>query len=106
MGKPTPVGSYLNGVGPYGAHDMAGNVWEWCATRWKNNYPGRRADVDDLLINVVSQWTNAYSSRGGSYDNSQKYVRGAYRNFFLARYRHFNRGLRVASRSPMPGSVS
>lgn len=28
-GKTTPVGSYPAGASPCGAHDMAGNVWEW-----------------------------------------------------------------------------
>lgn len=30
-GKPVPVGSYVSGASPYGALDMAGNVWEWTA---------------------------------------------------------------------------
>ena len=34
-----PVGSYPDGVSPYGVHDMAGNVWEWTDS-WYDAYPG------------------------------------------------------------------
>jgi formylglycine-generating enzyme required for sulfatase activity len=36
---PKPVGSYPNGVSPYGVFDMAGNVWEWTDS-WYDAYPG------------------------------------------------------------------
>ena len=42
-----PVGSYNKNQSPYGAYDMAGNVWEWVAD-WYEAYPGSDYQNDNF----------------------------------------------------------
>jgi len=37
-GQTYPVGSFSTGASWCGAHDLAGNVWEWCADWWDDGY--------------------------------------------------------------------
>jgi formylglycine-generating enzyme required for sulfatase activity len=75
IGKTVPVGSYPSGVSPYGAHDMAGNVWEWVADWYSENYsqnaPLRNPRAPDSgQLRVL---------RGGSWFDLPWYLRTSYR---------------------------
>jgi hypothetical protein len=54
-GDTTAVGSYPAGAGPYGALDMAGNVWEWVEADDGNDrrYIVRGGAFDLIAVNVV-----------------------------------------------------
>ncbi len=72
-----PVGSYPAGVSPYGAYDMAGNVWEWVQSEWKE-YP-YQADYGRNNFDDTNE-TNVRVLRGGSWYNDYYYnVRAVFR---------------------------
>jgi formylglycine-generating enzyme required for sulfatase activity len=59
-GKPATVGSLKDGASPFGALDMAGNVWEWTSD-WFKPYPGGDPAASDSYGEVYKVL------RGGSY---------------------------------------
>ena len=73
VGDTSMVGSYTDGKSPYGALDMAGNVWEWVSTLY-SSYPYHasdgREDADASGSRVL---------RGGSWNVNGYEVRSAYR---------------------------
>jgi formylglycine-generating enzyme required for sulfatase activity len=73
-GGTTPVGRYSpRGDSPYGCADMAGNVWEWTHSLFKNYLYNPRDGRED------SASTNVRVLRGGAFDDDEGSVRCACR---------------------------
>jgi formylglycine-generating enzyme required for sulfatase activity len=81
-------------AGAHGLYDMAGNVWEWTSSLYKD-YP---YNVDDGREDPAAEGRRVV--RGGSFGFDRYYVRCALRLVFDPVARHFYNGLRVVS----PGS--
>ncbi len=87
--RTAPVGSFPTGASPYGALDMAGNVWEWVAGTYEG-YPGTTYELAEEFgdyFRVV---------RGGSWDNAPPILRVTFRQNNPPRTRSDGTGFRCA----------
>ncbi len=88
-GDTTPVGAYPQGASPYGLLDMAGNVWEWTRSVYRD-YP---YDPDDGREDLEAEGYRVL--RGGSYRNYVSKIRSAYRAGYHPNSGYSNFGVRV-----------
>lgn len=93
-----PVGKFPAGMSPYGAHDMAGNAWEWCSDWYGDKYyadsPDRNPTGPD-----GGRWR---VSRGGShvsYMNTD--LLPSYRKKGEPLARHLDQGFRCVRPGPL-----
>jgi formylglycine-generating enzyme required for sulfatase activity len=92
IGTTTAVGIFLQGAALAGTLDMSGNVWEWCLTKWRENYEIPPDDDPEGDITRVL--------RGGSFLNDARLVRCAVRSGYLPNSRFRDYGFRVVVASP------
>ncbi len=92
------VGQFRRGASPYGAMDMAGNVYEWTAD-WYQPYEGN----DDIKV----EYGQVYRVlRGGSYQSDQFEVRSPRRHYDKVENARADYGFRCAMDAQLPNEES
>lgn len=92
IGNTSVVGIFPMGNAACGAADMAGNVWEWCSTKWLDNYEDYEQKVDNIL-----EGTEKRVLRGGSFLDGNDRLRCAVRDGNSPDNRNRHLGFRVVT---------
>ncbi len=88
----SPVGSYPRGASPYGALDMAGNVWELCQDWYEENYYIKSSNKNPK----GPKSGELRVMRGGSWFDGSDFCRCASRSFYPPARRDCSIGFRLA----------
>ncbi len=95
IGTSSAVGVFARGDSHCGASDMAGNVLEWCRTKWLSDYKAYDSKADDS-----PEGDSPRVLRGGSFNDFRRDVRCAFRTVVRPLSRDDYIGFRVASPGP------
>jgi formylglycine-generating enzyme required for sulfatase activity len=90
--KQTSAVGFHHAANAFGLEDMHGNVWEWCADCWYDNYTNAPADGSARIINRRNFHRVI---RGGSWMHEPSECRSAYRNGIPPDNKVLTIGLRV-----------
>lgn len=85
-----PVGSRPAGASPYGALDMAGNVWEWVEDHFHDSYVGAPADGSAWMVPA----TPFQVGRGGALSDKAPVLRSSARRKFSLQLDGYYLGIR------------
>ena len=94
--RPVPVGSF--GANPFGLKDVHGNVWEWVADCWHENYQGAPVDGTAWFENCASAEKRVL--RGGSFRDEPDNLRAAKRTWNFVGNADYDVGFRLAKTLP------
>ncbi|MBI5822539.1 MAG: SUMF1/EgtB/PvdO family nonheme iron enzyme [Chloroflexi bacterium] len=90
------VGAFPLAMNDYGLLDMSGNVWEWCATEWRDNYEGYLKKENNKPEGSVARVV-----RGGACGSVDGFLRCAYRGRFYPDVVWYFQGFRVVASFPI-----
>jgi len=100
VGDTSQVGNYPTGQSPYGAMDMAGNVWEWVNDWYQSNYYSTYPP-DGWPSNPTGPASGTHKVlRGGSFSTNWSYVRVASRGYNTPTLRNHYVGFRCVGSAP------
>jgi formylglycine-generating enzyme required for sulfatase activity len=100
VGTTSDVGSHLEGAGPFGTADQAGNVWEWCRDHWSSAAYKDRAKDDLDPVSYANPDVRVV--RGGAWNSPAKDLRAANRDRRAATKRLPTQGFRCVLPDPDP----
>jgi formylglycine-generating enzyme required for sulfatase activity len=86
----TDVGLFL--ANAFGLYDLHGNVFEWCADTWHENYNGAPKDGQPW----IDRRSDNHILRGGSWNVFSRLCRSAYREYLPSNNRDPSNGFRLA----------
>jgi len=102
IGDLCAVGCFGSGESPYGCQDMAGNVWEWCATQWESPFKPKPYPYDVTENEWADRYltrTNVRVLRGGAFDSYADDLCAAVRNWINPDNRDHSDSFRVVRAS-------
>lgn len=94
VGDTSKVGSYPDGLSPYGVYDMAGNIWDWTADLYSDTY---YASLPKLAVNPLGPTTGETRViRGGSWNSGASSLRTTRRSWNIPSNANIYIGFRCA----------
>jgi formylglycine-generating enzyme required for sulfatase activity len=102
IGTTSAVGCFVSGKSPHGCLDMAGNVWEWTRSVYRN-YP---YEPNDGRENLKAAKYEFRVLRGGAFSSGKGFLRCALRNWEYPDERGRYLGFRVVLSSNFSASYS